>query len=499
MNYQDETIDGELLDDIFTLALDNNEACWLFCTRCKASFFPQEDAKIYGKVFNEFVRLWEESGKKEPPAISAIKSQFAQDKDRRQINSLCDYIADRRVRGNSKSILQGFIEFIKKIEFAQMFKESQKLYNGGKFTEAFDRVRKFSNWEEAFNLEEGDFYEVGSAFAKAHSDNYNEQQANRSLPPVTRFYINQLDICNMGRSLRTQLTYILAPTGRGKSHAARWIGANARMEGLDVLHIQLEGSAKECQDAYEAAISGCDQYRFSIGGLTPEEIAKAEEEIARYSGHIYVKSFQRFNNTISTIKIEDEIKNYQKKFGKYPDILIVDSADLLTSSKRYRISDDKAKRLDQITVSQDLKDLAGDYKMWVVATYQSTIENQTLLNDENFVLTEYNCSEAKGVVRALTHLITLNQSANEKREQSMRIHVAKARMFYMEEPTFRIDTDFDHEAFVLQDSMTQLQLTAEVERLREDRRRFRSERKAEIKEKKKRGAESAEEKKPRVL
>lgn len=482
MNYSDETMDIELLDDIFALALDDNEACWLFCTRCKAAFFPQEDAKIYGKIFNTFTEIWEECGKKEPPAISAIKSAFAIDKERKQLYSVCDYIANRKIRGDKKSILQGFVDFIKKVEFALAFKESQKMYNNGKVREAIQRIRKYANWEEGFNVDEGDFYEVGASFAKTHSDNYMEQQANRGLPLVNRFYINELDIANMGRSLRTQLTYILAPTGRGKSHAARWIGSQAYRNGLDVLHIQLEGSAEECQNAYESAISGCDQYRYSIGTLTPEEIAKAEEEIAKYNGHIYVKSFQRFNNNVTTVKVKDEIEKYCKKFGHFPDILIIDSADLLSSSKHIKVNDDKSRRTDQICVSQDLKDIAGDYKMWVVATYQSTIEDQKTLNDENFVLTEYNCAEAKGVSRALTHLLTLNQSSNEKKEQTMRIHIAKSRLFYMDEPIFKIDTDFDNEIFCLQQNLDNAQLAMQIEVLKEKRRQFRRDRKIRMNE-----------------
>lgn len=477
MNYQDETLDAQLLDDIFALALDDNEACWIFCERCRASFFPQEDAKIYGKIFDSFVRLWEECGKKEPPAISAIKNSFAQDKDRKQLHRVCDYIADHRVRGDAKSVIQEFVDFIKKVEFAIAFKESQKLYNSGETKNAIKRMRKFVSWEEDFVIEDGDFYEVGAAFAKTHSDNYREQQANKGLPTVNRFYINSLDVANMGRSLRTQLTYILAPTGRGKSHAARWIGSQAYKDGLDVLHIQLEGSKQECIDAYEAAITGCDQYRFSIGGLTPEEIEDAEEELKAFHGRVFVKSFQRFNVSITTVKVEEEIKKFQKKYSKLPDILIVDSADLLSSSKRFKVNDDKSKRADQIAVSQDLKDLAGDYKMWVVATYQSTIEDQKLLNDENFVLTEYNCAEAKGVSRALTHLLTLNQSSNEKKEQRMRINVAKARMFYMDDPVVTIDTDFDHEVFAMQKEMTASELAHSIEELRRERREFRKQKK----------------------
>lgn len=78
-------------------------------------------------------------------------------------------------------------------------------------------------------------------------------------------------------------------------------------------------------------------------------------------------------------------------------------------------------------MANDLKDLANDENVWMVATYQATIENREWLNDEKNVLTEYNCSEAKGLSRPLTHLITLNQSEAERNEDTMRLHIAKAR------------------------------------------------------------------------
>lgn len=43
-------------------------------------------------------------------------------------------------------------------------------------------------------------------------------------------------------------------------------------------------------------------------------------------------------------------------------------------------------------------------------TYQATMENRDWLNDEKNVLTEFNCSEAKGLARPMTHLISMNQS-----------------------------------------------------------------------------------------
>lgn len=105
--------------------------------------------------------------------------------------------------------------------------------------------------------------------------------------------------------------------------------------------------------------------------------------------------------------------------------------DLLTdaSGRKYGENGERHRR---IAVANDLKDIAADENVWVVVTYQSTIESQEWLNDEKNVLTEYNTAEAKGLARPLTHLITLNQSLNERKEHTMRINVAKSRFSSVE-------------------------------------------------------------------
>lgn len=62
------------------------------------------------------------------------------------------------------------------------------------------------------------------------------------------------------------------------------------------------------------------------------------------------------------------------------------------------------------------------------------------------MLTEYNTAEAKGLARPLTHLITLNQSSNERKEHVLRINVAKSR-FFEKGDVFKIATDYRHERF----------------------------------------------------
>ena len=143
--------------------------------------------------------------------------------------------------------------------------------------------------------------------------------------------------------------------------------------------------------------------------------------------------------------IRNECDKYREKFGYYPDIIIIDSLDLLTdaSGKNW---DAKNLRHKRIATAQDLKDLAGELNTWVVATYQATIEQQDWVNDESNVLTAFHSSECKGLQRPCTHLITLNQSKKEYRENTMRIYADKFRFCKKGEP-FRIATDYAHEMF----------------------------------------------------
>jgi archaellum biogenesis ATPase FlaH len=175
------------------------------------------------------------------------------------------------------------------------------------------------------------------------------------------------------------------------------------------------------------------------------EIEKMGKILEAVSGKLFIKSYPKFNTKVSTIDIKNSIARFRKHYGSNPDVVIIDSLDLLTDASGKKWSENGV-RHQRISVANDLKDLAADEKVWIVATYQATIENRDLLNDEKKVLTEYNCAEAKGLARPLTHLITLNQSDRERKERTMRINVAKSRFFEKGEP-FRIATNYNAEQF----------------------------------------------------
>ena len=66
--------------------------------------------------------------------------------------------------------------------------------------------------------------------------------------------------------------------------------------------------------------------------MTDNEIDRYMAQINEYAGNIDVKSFPRFNSKVSTIDIKSGIDEYKKIYGKSPDVIIIDSMDLLSDA-----------------------------------------------------------------------------------------------------------------------------------------------------------------------
>lgn len=380
---------------------------------------------------------------KQSPKFSIIKQMVANDQGAAH---LLDDIFETTSEPESKQVLERLEDYIKRVRFQKAYKEAGEFYNRNDFEKASNVLQGYTQWSQGFDLTQSAFVDVISSFTTRFRENREDNNNRKNIPPITRFYIDELDSRNEGKDLRTQLTCLLASTGVGKSHIARWIGTNACMiDGLNVLHIQLEGSEKETVNAYSASLVSCNTFKYETGRIRDAEIEKYEEMLKSVSGKLYVRSYPKFNCNVSTIDIQNAIIDFKKRFDLRLDVVIIDSMDLLNdaSGKQYGENGERRKR---IAVADDLKDLASDENVWMVVTYQSTIENRDWINDEKNVLSEYNSSEAKGIARPMTHLITLNQSDRERKEETMRLFVAKSRFFAKGEP-FRIATDYGHERF----------------------------------------------------
>ena len=433
-------LSAEFLYELYATALRQEPLCAVLARHMHKEYLPDRSFQQVQEAIAVHFKTY-----KTPPSYAVLAQTFHEDYDAIElIDTFREYD-----EGQSAEVMTDMLEsYIKGVRLQSVYAEVGKLYNENKQDKAEKTLREYAEWLAGFTLKSTSFVDVAATFKERFERNRRreEEEERSAAPRVSRFYIPYLDALNAGRNLRGQLTCFLASTGVGKSHIAKWIGVRADIDdGLHVLHFQLEGSEEEALNAYSGGLISRNAYYYERGKISDTEMRHLEKLVASYAGSITVRSYPRFNAQVSTLDIKNGISEYRKLKGYNPDIVIVDSMDLLTDANRRSWGADH-ERAKRIAVANDLKDLAADEKVWMVVTYQSTIEDREWLNDERNVLTEYNCSEAKGLARPCTHLVSLNQSSAERKENVMRLHVAKSR-FFKKGDTIRIATDYDNEVF----------------------------------------------------
>lgn len=434
----EQLLSEEFLYDLYRTCLDNEYVLATVSQHVESKFLPDRDFQAIHRTFCDYFRK-----NKRCPTAGLMHQSLP--KGRRSTPQLLeDVFAEGNVMDSEDALTQ-IERFIRQVRFQAALQESVGYLGKGASEQAQNVMAKYTAWADGFGLLSTEFVDVVKEFRPNFHANRQRHNASNRLKPVSRFYIDELDERNGGRSLRGQHTCFLASSGVGKSHIARWIGKSACLDGLSVLHIQLEGRKEEAVDAYSASFANCSAFLYENGLLENARLDEIVEELESVKGTLHVKAFPKFEETVTLATIHRIIQDYKKRYGHAPDTVVIDSMDLV-EDEAGGSRNEKAERIKRIKVARGLKDIADDENLWMVSTYQSTIEDRDKLNDENFVLTEYNCSEAKGLVRPLSHLITLNQSDREDRENTMRLNVAKSRFFKKGKP-IRIATDYDHEQF----------------------------------------------------
>jgi replicative DNA helicase len=440
MAKEQRALSEEFLYLLYNSAFRKGYICGIVVENMRNDYLPDKQFQLINKVISVYYKAY-----KSAPSYGFVTEKINEDFDAVE---LLQTIKEFEYNDPEEVIISTFEEYIKDVKLKQLYAKIPQYYNKGQADKAQEEIKQYAEWLNSFSLHASKFVNVIDTFGERYNENVKavEESRRMSKRTINRFYIDDLDEMNGGRSLRGQLSCFLASTGIGKSHIARHIGTHAAIDdGLNVLHFQLEGSEKEVVDAYSGCLVERSSYCYERGKFSAKEMEAFQKKLSQLSGNIDVRSFPKFNNKVSTVDIKNGIEEYKKIYGESPDLIIIDSMDLLTDSSGKNYDNDH-ERHKRIAVANDLKDLASDEDVWIVVTYQATIENKDWRNDEKNVLTEYNCAEAKGLGRPLTHLISLNQSDNEAKEQTMRLHVAKSR-FFKKGATVKIATRYEDEVF----------------------------------------------------
>jgi len=300
MAKEDNVLTEDFLFELYYACFTYDYVCSLVCEYMQKSYLPGRDFQaLQGYLCKYFAEH------KSSPTLNIISQIVSVN---REVSALLEDIKDCAEGVEPEIILEQFENYLRQVKFQKTYKEIGELYAKQDRDKAMKLLQSFAEWQNDFSLRQNSFVDVVETFESRFRRNREKHNQESRFKPITRFYIDGLDEMNGGRDLRTQLTCLLAPTGVGKSHAARWIGKCAsQIDGLNVLHFQLEGSEDEVVDAYAASLVSCNSYRYSTGTLKDRELERMIQEIKAMSGTLKVKSFPKFANQVSTIDIKNGI------------------------------------------------------------------------------------------------------------------------------------------------------------------------------------------------
>lgn len=254
--------------------------------------------------------------------------------------------------------------------------------------------------------------QVGTAPSVGH-DFFNEMDARftrlkRDTIPTRLPELDKKEILN-GGSGKGELLCVVGASGSGKSHWLTMIGANALREGKNVLHYTFELSETAVGIRYDSNL--CD--------MDSNEVMDRKEEVMKFYedtklGRLFIKEYP--TNTASVYTLKAHIERLDLK-GFKPDIVIIDYADIMRSSRQF-----DSLRHELKLVYEELRGMAMEIGVPIWTASQSNKEGA---NSEVIDMT--NMSEAYGKAMICDVIVSVSRRAHEKAGGWGRLYVAKNR------------------------------------------------------------------------
>lgn len=384
------------------------------------------------------------------PSLGAIAQKYSRnDQVQEAISSI------KKANLVDKEILITQLErFVKETEFELLSKKVHDLYEEGKREEAIE-----VNAEESKRILEISLRKTGDKFVQVFGDfkqrcadrkaNHDESKVNQKVP----FGIDVIDQVTQGGMEFGDIILWIARSGVGKSTSLKWQAYSAAFEGFSVLHIQLEGGVKACVDKYDQIWTRESLSNIKLGKVYEgnkkqwETIKRTLDMVDLLKNDIDVYGFEKFGQASMT-EVRNICIEYDKVYGHFPHVLVIDSLDLLITgfNKKIDFDPDYTKfRLQKC--SQLFKDLCVEFNMvGITATQTSDVPIEIWNNEQKFIDRSYTEGD-KTLVKPYSFVFTVNMTIQEKENGTCRIYIDKLRDYKESQKAFYMATDYDTGCF----------------------------------------------------
>lgn len=342
--------------------------------------------------------------------------------------------------------------FLKRQTFVATQHEISDMYNEGKQEEAMQLLEKRMTEINGFSL-----LKQNTAFRRIYRDfdknistisNKAEDNTRSQKMPVG---ITTIDDITDGGVPRQDTLLMIMRSGVGKSTFLKYMAwYNTAIAHNHVLHVQLEGGADEAVVKFDQMIAHTTYSKIMRGEVSDEIRLKVKTLINRakiVNSDIDVYATEELLD-LTIGGLVEVIETYKKEYGFYPDLLTLDSIDLLLTGENRKIDYDPnfiKYRLQKC--AQRLKDIAKKYDMVVATATQTGDVPFEIWNDPSRVVTRANTEGDRTLVKPFSFVFTGNQTLEEGKNNMMRIFFDKMRNYKNNGIIVRIPTNYENGYF----------------------------------------------------
>jgi len=332
--------------------------------------------------------------------ITLIKDELKNDNDellKRQIVDFINRIRTKQELEDLPFVKDKCLDFCKRQALKEALEKSVDLIENEKYEAVVDIVKN------AIHL--GTDNSVG---IDLYEDETRFDKENRNPIPTGMVDLDNKEILNGGLS-GGEIGVIMCHSGGGKSHWLCAMGCNALRLKKNVVHYTLEMTDKRTAIRYDS----------NLCNMPANEAPDKKEDIKKFYkenkfGRLFIKQYPM--NFASASMIKSHLDKLSLK-GFRPDLIIIDYADLMRSSKRY-----DALRLEIGQIYRDIKNLANELNVPIWTASQT---NRSGINSD--IVGIESVSESLEKIMISDFILTLSRKIEEKAQGTGRLFVAKCR------------------------------------------------------------------------
>lgn len=334
--------------------------------------------------------------------VSIIRDDLKAGNDTVLRDQIIEYL--QRIRhnpdmGDLEYVKDKALDFCRKQAFRGALEQAVDLIQTDKFDSVMDLMRSALAVGTTPSIGHDLFEDMDARFVRV----------SRHPVPTGLEALDQKGILNGGLG-RGEIGVITAPTGVGKSHMLVNLGAAAVKKGKNVIHYTFELTENATGLRYDS----------NICMIPSNEVPERSEEVREaYSemeglGRIIIKEYPTGTATVQTLR--SHIEKLSLK-GFIPDLLVIDYADIMRSSRQYESMRHELKK-----VYEDLRNLAMEKNIPIWTASQSNRDSAS-----SDIVGLENMSESYGKAQVADVVVSISRKPAEKASGLGRLYVAKNR------------------------------------------------------------------------